>query len=1061
MLEPRRPSIELSTVSEVSEELSSCTCRLASSSANATQAQVPAVTVAEGAPRDTSSVRADIDSRAANRVANTHPVSPVSSTSLRGQDADDEDNEQAEVSELTTSEPLEVLVAPPPQFDTVRAHSCPHHHHVDNNALSNSNSNKSGQCLYGTQAGATLTLTTNLTTMTTTGDEAEWTERDVAPPSQFGATSVTVGGSAYDEQVEGQPLSSASTAGSFPSAPSDRQLASQSRLKHDDTIEDALPATSCDFDQVESICDEEVPPPLPPQDYATITDADKSRRTARKSSARSTSRELMIEETAMISDNDDDGGTREGYQQQQHDDDDDDYDDESSVSVSHGNVVVAPVTRASSATTRDNDNDNGVADNVASVSRVATMSSTESHTADIMRHLARHDACLDDGAEPNDDGHDHDHHNDDRFACDNYAAPAPIATASPTAAGCTEEPCTPELERDGWHSNATIRRRRRHDDAQHLNQSTSDAAEHVQHVQQVQQQQVVSASNDAQPEANYNNQTANEQRAAEMTQQQQQQQQRQHSNELETQMSTCSSCSCSSYDGATCTLQHKDCEFGDMMLQRQQQVHSQQSSSHQRQQQTNVEQIEGRVVKESDLDAADDDGMDALEAKESFNAVEFSASSSSIGGPNRHQAKAPVAASVTVVSGTDRSCEQQQAKAASETKGNNSSNADDNGDDDGTVHTANYWLRRWIYVSEHEEAEIWRRAIDMPMAGSQAATTVPTKSSQSQPQPHSAEQVEQAEPDQQQQQQQQSSESSATQATATGASVESQDKQSDDEQSTASEREFMSSYKSRTRKMIHRRATVEMYKRIMSNAFGVEKRVEISRSNGEFGFRIHGSRPVVVSAIEKGTCAETCGLQVGDLICAINGTNILDMPHSQVVRLAHSESSRLVLDLVPTNEFLRQRKYTQPNETRQPIISGFLMRLTLDGAATQDGARSADATAAKANDTNKRQKLSNDDDDDDIAQLHNKYQSTDSTIDNNSNACWRRRYVMLRSDNCLYWYRRETPLPRPASVAAIPVSIIRKWYCCFKCQHGRPHNLTTSRGTPNDRKSVIQPAANS
>lgn len=167
--------------------------------------------------------------------------------------------------------------------------------------------------------------------------------------------------------------------------------------------------------------------------------------------------------------------------------------------------------------------------------------------------------------------------------------------------------------------------------------------------------------------------------------------------------------------------------------------------------------------------------------------------------------------------------------------------------EEGTVVTDNYWLSHWLYVSEQEEAEIWRRAIDM---SSGLSSVDATKTHQD--------------------------------PLAAG-----MPKEMTETASTMSERNFCSKYKSTTRKMIHRRATIEMYQRLMSNSFKSEKRVEISRSNGEFGFRIHGSRPVVVSAIERGTSAETCGLQVGDVIYAINGTNILDMAHSDVVRLAH------------------------------------------------------------------------------------------------------------------------------------------------------------------------------
>ncbi|GLH04087.1 Regulator of G-protein signaling loco, partial [Gryllus bimaculatus] len=295
---------------------------------------------------------------------------------------------------------------------------------------------------------------------------------------------------------------------------------------------------------------------------------------------------------------------------------------------------------------------------------------------------------------------------------------------------------------------------------------------------------------------------------------------------------------------------------------------------------------------------------------------------------------------------------------------------DEEEDEDIGVYAESYRSATWIYIGDSEEMHVWQKP--------------ETKGDEK-------------------------DEKSVEEEVVTGNGRRSSD------ESTNSERDFKRKYQAITHRMVHRKSSVEMYKRLASKSFEesddrksnllqlhleeilqqmlaiwrkqiwalkvrgretveCDKTVVVRRQSGEFGFRIHGSRPVVVSAIEPDTPAETSGLEVGDIVIAVNGVNVLDASHSEVVKIAHAGSDTLELEVARTCNVLTP-VLREPG-SGSALYSGYLWK-------------------------------------------------QGSTVASGNGRKWVRRWFCLKRDNCLYYYKTDAESQPLGALMLTDYSVIR------------------------------------
>ncbi|KAH0628117.1 hypothetical protein JD844_008862 [Phrynosoma platyrhinos] len=128
-----------------------------------------------------------------------------------------------------------------------------------------------------------------------------------------------------------------------------------------------------------------------------------------------------------------------------------------------------------------------------------------------------------------------------------------------------------------------------------------------------------------------------------------------------------------------------------------------------------------------------------------------------------------------------------------------------------------------------------------------------------------------------------------------------------------------------------------------------ERTVRIAKGTGDYpwGFRIQFSKPILVTEVDTNSAAEEAGLQIGDIVMAVNGTDVTSMPHSEAASLARKGPD--ILTLLVGSDISRC-----PN-TPRPTCRGYLHKRTQSGILKG----------------------------------------------------WRKRWFVLKHDGCLYYYKHK------------------------------------------------------
>ncbi|XP_071143512.1 uncharacterized protein [Mytilus edulis] len=175
-------------------------------------------------------------------------------------------------------------------------------------------------------------------------------------------------------------------------------------------------------------------------------------------------------------------------------------------------------------------------------------------------------------------------------------------------------------------------------------------------------------------------------------------------------------------------------------------------------------------------------------------------------------------------------------------------------------------------------------------------------------------------------------------------------KRSDSTTTTASESEFKRSFQTRRKCFIQRKNSQQEYERMSCRVFDNERIVTLEKKSQENGFGLHilDTHPVIVSGVDPESPAFRAGVKEGQILLMVNGVSVLEATHDRIISLTQQSTKTLQIEVANADiHYIR--------DLQKPVISGYL------------------------------------------------YKQKDSTFLRS----WKRRYCVMRQDNCLYYYKHQ------------------------------------------------------